>query len=271
MKTWCVYRHVSPSGKSYIGITSQKPKYRFGKGGNGYAIGSAIQNAIQKYGWDNFEHIILYSNLTKDEACKLEQEMIQKYNSLVPNGYNLSLGGESGSYGYKYSKEQSLAKSLRQKGKHRKPMSEETKQKISKTKTGHKMGPRPKEWTKKIADANRGKKRNLTPEQRKSFGNGMRGKHHTKETKQKISEASKLNNKLNTPEIREKSRNAIRVPIIQYDNKGNIIHVFETSSECAKYLHVSVALVSRISKYESNKYNIRRGNINEDYNNFISQ
>ena len=32
---WTVYRHIAPSGKVYIGITCQKPEYRWNNG-NGY-------------------------------------------------------------------------------------------------------------------------------------------------------------------------------------------------------------------------------------------
>lgn len=33
---FCVYRHTSPSGKCYIGITHQDPEYRWGKNGYSY-------------------------------------------------------------------------------------------------------------------------------------------------------------------------------------------------------------------------------------------
>lgn len=51
--------------------------------------------AIQKYGWDNFEHNILFTNLSKEQACEKEQELIKYYNSMDRNfGYNSTSGGE---------------------------------------------------------------------------------------------------------------------------------------------------------------------------------
>lgn len=104
-KKFCVYMHKFPNGKMYIGITSKKPKSRW-KNGNGYSKGhqSAMYNAIQKYGWDNIEHIVLYENLTESKAKEKEMELIKKYNTYVhsknTNGYNMTLGGE-GALGHK--------------------------------------------------------------------------------------------------------------------------------------------------------------------------
>lgn len=104
---YIVYMHTSPSNKRYIGITSQKPERRWRKNGDGYKDHSYFWRAIQKYGWDNFEHDILFVNLTKEEAEQKEVELIARYNSNDINfGYNMSIGGESGSKGYKYTDEQ---------------------------------------------------------------------------------------------------------------------------------------------------------------------
>ena len=32
MNNYCVYKHTSPSGKVYVGITKLKPKYRWNNG-----------------------------------------------------------------------------------------------------------------------------------------------------------------------------------------------------------------------------------------------
>ena len=44
---WTVYEHITPSGKRYIGITSQKPEKRWSNG-RGYDKGSAFRRAIDK-------------------------------------------------------------------------------------------------------------------------------------------------------------------------------------------------------------------------------
>jgi len=85
-----VYKHTNLiNGKSYIGITSQKCENRWGINGKGYELQPKFYHAIQKYGWDNFEHKILYTDLDKDTALQIEADLIQKYNS-IENGYNVS-------------------------------------------------------------------------------------------------------------------------------------------------------------------------------------
>ena len=90
-----VYMHISPSRKRYIGITgSVNPKYRWGKDGKNYCNQPLFWRAIQKYGWENFEHIILATDLTQAEACAMEQQLIAQYKTNESNcGYNLSSGG----------------------------------------------------------------------------------------------------------------------------------------------------------------------------------
>ena len=109
MGNWTVYKHTNKiNGKSYIGITSRKPEDRWGT--NGYKYQSqkskylCFSKAIQKYGWDNFTHEILFTGLTKEDACKKEKELISFYNSKAPFGYNLTDGGE-GTSGYEVSEE----------------------------------------------------------------------------------------------------------------------------------------------------------------------
>lgn len=97
MKRYCVYKHTSPKGKVYIGITSQNPIRRWNSG-YGYKNNTHFWSAIKKYGWDNFKHEILFTNLTKEKACTKEISLIAHYKSNNPDyGYNLSSGGEAGS------------------------------------------------------------------------------------------------------------------------------------------------------------------------------
>lgn len=92
---YSVYKHTSPNGKIYIGITSMNPLYRWNKG-KGYKKNSHFWRAIVKYGWDNFKHEILFSGLTKDEVCEKEIELIAKYKSNDPkHGYNHESGGQT--------------------------------------------------------------------------------------------------------------------------------------------------------------------------------
>lgn len=118
MNNYIVYKHTSPHGKVYIGITSQSPIRRWRKDGSGYKSHTHFYRAIKKYGWDNFKHEILFSGLSQKEAEQKEMELIALYNSTNQDyGYNISLGGESGSFGYRFSKEQKIQLSKIRKGK----------------------------------------------------------------------------------------------------------------------------------------------------------
>ena len=114
-KTYVVYRHIFPNGKSYIGITCVKPYYYRWRAGSSYNKQPKVRNAIKKYGWNNIRHELLFENLTKIEANCLEQEMIAKYDS-IQNGYNVSTGG-GGTYGIPCSVEKKLKIGKANKGK----------------------------------------------------------------------------------------------------------------------------------------------------------
>lgn len=92
-RDYCVYRHTSPTGKVYIGVTRQKPEARW-KNGNGYKYNAHFYSAILRYGWDNFKHEILSSGLTKEEAAEAEITFIRLNGSGDPSkGYNHATGG----------------------------------------------------------------------------------------------------------------------------------------------------------------------------------
>ena len=61
-KPYTLYEHIFPDGKRYIGITCQAVNARWKKG-LGYETQSKVYEAIQKYGWDNIQHLILVSGI----------------------------------------------------------------------------------------------------------------------------------------------------------------------------------------------------------------
>ena len=71
-----VYCHISPNGKKYVGITAQEPEVRWNNGLGYKHRNPHFWRAIQKYGWNNIEHIVLANNLSKVWACQLEQIFI---------------------------------------------------------------------------------------------------------------------------------------------------------------------------------------------------
>ena len=84
------------NNKVYIGQTTQSCKSRW-KNGAGYKTCTYFYNAIQKYGWENFDHIILEQiDCTQNEANVIEQQYIQYYDSSNPQkGYNITKGGSN--------------------------------------------------------------------------------------------------------------------------------------------------------------------------------
>lgn len=94
MKKFCVYKHTCPNGKVYIGMTQQNPLRRW-RGGSGYRTNTHFYRAIQKYGWDNIVHEILFSELSEEEAKEEEVKLIALYKSTdVRFGYNRTEGGD---------------------------------------------------------------------------------------------------------------------------------------------------------------------------------
>ena len=103
-----IYRHIFPNGKVYIGQTCRKPEKRWNNG-KGYTS-PFMFNAINKYGWDNIQHEILFTGLDQLNADIIEEDLIYYYKQ-IGKSYNLANGG-SVNRGWKMSEE---AKETREK------------------------------------------------------------------------------------------------------------------------------------------------------------
>lgn len=186
---YCVYCHTNKiNGKRYIGRTKKELEVRSGKDGKGYMSCSRFWSAIQKYGWDNFDHTILKSNLTEEQANYFEKYYIKKFNTQNNQfGYNISSGGKNG-------------------GGH--PCYEQTKQKIGDANRGK---VRSEKFKQKISEANKCKipwnkgktncfsyimseeTKHKLSEARKGKTSWNKGISPSEQTKQKISESLKGN------------------------------------------------------------------------------
>lgn len=159
MNNYTVYKHISPSGKVYIGITSKNPVKRW-RGGSGYSTNPYFSKAIKKYGWENFRHEIICTEMTKEEAEAKEIELIAFFRSAEHDkGYNIQNGGSSNG---KHSEETKAKIGRANKGRNQfmygKHHSEEAKRKIAE----HRIGTHLTEETKrKISIAHKGKKHSL--------------------------------------------------------------------------------------------------------------
>lgn len=97
MKTIYLHRNKI-NNKVYIGQTIQDNLNHRWKNGKGYKTCTYFYNAILKYGWDNFEHIILEQseNWTQDELNNKEKEYIDLYKANDSTyGYNITDGGST--------------------------------------------------------------------------------------------------------------------------------------------------------------------------------
>lgn len=96
-RKYCVYIHINKiNNKVYIGqtINANNPKTRW-QNGMGYQQVPLLWDAIQEFGWDNFDHNILKTDLTKEEADYWERYYIKQYNSTDNKfGYNMRKGGQ---------------------------------------------------------------------------------------------------------------------------------------------------------------------------------
>lgn len=101
----------SKNSKVYIGQTIQDVKQRFKQhlklqNSNKNQV---IYKAIQSIGKENFSYEILKTGIeTYKELNELEEYYINKYNSIVPNGYNLCPGGQKWRRKPEFTKEQEI-------------------------------------------------------------------------------------------------------------------------------------------------------------------
>ena len=149
---YSVYKHTNKiNSKVYIGLTGRTPEKRWANGlgykPKGKNQSAYFYNAILKYGWDNFTHEILYTELTKQQAERIEIFLIGQYKSNQREfGYNIDNGGNC-----------------------RGKMSEETKKKISESWSENR-----ETRSKKISDGKKGYK--FTEEHKKHLSEAKKGR-----------------------------------------------------------------------------------------------
>ena len=202
---YCVYCHTNrTNAKRYVGITKNNPNRRW-MGGQGYKCNRHFYSAIQKYGWDNFEHEIIVSGLSFEDAKEIEKTLIKEWNLQDPHfGYNMTAGGD-GLYSPRSETREKM--SIAAKSEHRLTLlsvarekahkvcvgsrhSPETIQKMSQAKLGHAVSQETKD---KISQSKRG---------HPSWNKGI---PCSDETRKKISESAKKRKPI-SEETREKMR-----------------------------------------------------------------
>ncbi len=71
---YSVYQHVTPDNMHYFGAT-QNVERRWRNNGAEYKR-TALQPYIEKFGWDNIQHIVLFENQSKEDALSIEDSLI---------------------------------------------------------------------------------------------------------------------------------------------------------------------------------------------------
>lgn len=92
--TYTVYKHTNTAtNKSYVGMTKNM-KIRLSRHKDVRSTCVRFRNSILKHGWDVFTTEIIAEGLTREAAQELERTTIADHNTMHPNGYNLTSGGD---------------------------------------------------------------------------------------------------------------------------------------------------------------------------------
>lgn len=221
--------------KCYIGETKKtNPELRWNEHKSKIEKGigcPALQDAVRKYGIDNFKFDILIICFDEDRYY-YEKEYIKKYNSMSPNGYNLTPGGEGGGFHGKKHSESTIAKiknSLKQLYENNPELRKISSERVKSLFKDEK-------YRIKISEGV------LNSEKWKNSKKGnYKCRNQSEETKNKIKNSVKEYYKKNTKTIDiniEKHRSIMAmvkgVKIIQYDLHNNFIKEFVSIKEASR-------------------------------------
>ena len=251
VRTWTVYIHINKiNNKKYIGITRNNVKERW-KNGNGYKTQTVFYNAIQKYGWDNFEHKILFTNLNKEEAISKEKFLIKYYNTYVYNnnsqGYNMTLGADGCLGENKILKEKFKGKGNPMYGKKAEDfMTPEAiaikNQRLSKSLTGRKLS---EEHKKKLSESKKGSKLSEETKRKMSESQKMYAQNHKEEIIKRNKKSGDTRKGIRFTEERKNNiSNALKGKIAKgkHPNAKKTICegiIFDCALDCANFYNIN--------------------------------
>lgn len=237
----CIYLRTNLiNGKQYVGkAVDFDRREKEWKNSKCYSRG-VIDRARTKYGLNNFKVEILRECETQIELSKWEMYYIKKLNTKIPNGYNLTDGGE-GLNGYHHTEEsrKKLSESLKGRVSPRKgiKLSDEAKAKLSESHKGQKA------WNKGIPQ---------TEEHKRKQSIAMKGRKLSEETLNKLSESKKgllLNRK-------DQSKT-----VYQYTIDGKLVKIWESTAECGrnsyKFQNVAACCTGKLKTYKGYKWSYK--------------
>lgn len=223
------------SKKVYIGETINDPNIRFNRhlcnARNNKKNCPALMDAIRKYGEENFKFEVLIICFDEDRL-EYEKEYIKKYNSIIPNGYNILEGGQQGGgFKGKTHNEETRKKIIEKMKKRYDDLQERLKQsKIVKEfyknnpDFGKEISKRQREsekWKKAVSEGRYGRARNIPISQ---------------ETKEKISKTIKEKNDNMT--ILDRKNRAKGYKVGRYSNDNKLIDMFNSIREASRILNI---------------------------------
>lgn len=203
--------------KKYIGQTINVEKRKHEHYFSDSSGSKLVRRAIKKYGMENFDFQILCTSEKEEIIKELEIKIISSLNTMSPNGYNLTLGGE-GTTGYKHTEKNKKIMSKLKKGI---KQSEDQKRKTSERMKGNSLAKGYKhteETLKLLSEQRKGNKntlgRKLSEEEINKLSERMKGNKYTlghvlsEEHKEKISKGN--SGKKFTEEHKQKISNALK-------------------------------------------------------------
>lgn len=209
----------------------------------------ALTAAMLKHGEENFKFEVICICFD-DDLDKIETEYIKRYNTLVPNGYNISTGGKA-TYGF-------LGKTHSEET--RKVISQSVKERFADVNERVKASDRMKavlaergdEISKKISDSVLQSDKFKRAKELGIVGNSVNRPNgvrmHTEEEKKKISESvkryfsehsNKGTNHINIEKHRHSMAKAVGRAVLQYDLDGNFLGEYESFADAARKTGVS--------------------------------
>jgi len=222
--------------KIYIGQTIHSLKKRVNEHLNKTGC-RKIHYALLKYSIDTFNISVIDNANSIEELNNLEQKYIKQFNSLHPNGYNLTTGGNQNIMCQETREKLSKSKLKNKNPMYGKPVSKETREKLSEAHSGEKNHfygkTHTEETKKKMANAKKGTTKSeefkIKMSKRMTGTNHpFYGKHRTEESKRKISESSK--GKIYSSKLTKEEAAEIKHLFAKNVNRANIAKLYNISA-----------------------------------------
>ena len=216
----------------------------------------ALQDAVKKYGIEHFTFEILIICFDEDRF-NIEIEYIKKYNSMAPNGYNLTKGGEGGGFhGKKHSHEtiERISQVIKQKYIDH----PELKQQMS---NRQKIVMNNEDVRNKIKEGLYNSEKWKLAKETKKLGN-CNNRKPSEETKNKIRESVKLyfnqetsdDKNINILKHREVMTKLSGVKISQYNTENILLNTFDSLREASRITGIPRSSIM---------YNLRKNRITD--------